>query len=160
VTNVIDSRTTIRQGRNIRVLTLITIAYLPLGYVTVSPRPSNLALDVLGLKRMYQGLFSVNHGILPANANSQLYAGLVVIFMVWTYGLALGLDEILAFLEPRWKTLKGRIFLDHPRPTSGPDASGGSADMSKASIGRATGYRKWTGRRRAGHDAETQWEPA
>jgi hypothetical protein len=42
VTNVVDSRTaledsktTIKQGNNIRVLTLITIVYLPLGFVTV-----------------------------------------------------------------------------------------------------------------------------
>lgn len=31
-----DSKTTIRQGNNIRILTYITIAYLPLGFVTVS----------------------------------------------------------------------------------------------------------------------------
>jgi hypothetical protein len=108
---------------------------------------------------MYQGLFSENHGILPTNANSQLYAGLVVIFMVGTYGLALSLDEILNFLEPRWRRLKGHIFLDNARPMSGQEASGGSADMSKVSTGRATGHRGWTGRRRARHDSGTQWEP-
>ena len=35
VTNVEDTKTTIKQGNNIRMLTLITIAYLPLSYVTV-----------------------------------------------------------------------------------------------------------------------------
>ena len=35
MTNVEDTRTTIKQGNNIRMLTLITIAYLPLSYVTV-----------------------------------------------------------------------------------------------------------------------------
>lgn len=108
---------------------------------------------------MYQGLFSENHGILPKNANSQLYAALVVIFMVGTYGLALSLDEILNFLKPRWKRLKGHIFLDNAKRMSGQDASGGSADMSKVSTGRTTGYQGQTRRRRAGHDAETQWEP-
>jgi hypothetical protein len=35
VTNVQDSRTTIRQGNNIGALTLLTIAYLPLTFTTV-----------------------------------------------------------------------------------------------------------------------------
>jgi Mg2+ and Co2+ transporter CorA len=35
VTNVQDSRTTIRQGKNIGALTLLTIAYLPLTFITV-----------------------------------------------------------------------------------------------------------------------------
>jgi hypothetical protein len=34
-----DSKTTIRQGNNIRILTYITIAYLPLGFVTVTVSP-------------------------------------------------------------------------------------------------------------------------
>lgn len=106
---------------------------------------------------MYQGLFSENHGILPANANSQLYAGLVVIFMVGTYSLALSLDKILNFLEPRWRRLKGYIFLDKARPMSGQDASDGSVEMSKVSTGCATGHRGRIGRRRAGYDAGTQW---
>jgi hypothetical protein len=99
----------------------------------------------------------VNHALLPANANSGLYAGLVVVFMVWTYGLALWLDEILDFVEPRWKGLQGRLFV-HPlkprRPrltgrvslgrsrrtttttTTNPDVSGGGggADLSKVVI--------------------------
>jgi len=102
---------------------------------------------------MYQGLFSENHGILPANANSQLYAGLVVIFMVATYSLALSLN----FLEPRWRRLKGSIFLDKARPMSGQDASDGRVEMSKVSTGRAIGHRWRTGRRRTGYDAGTQW---
>ncbi|KAH7357225.1 hypothetical protein BKA65DRAFT_223058 [Rhexocercosporidium sp. MPI-PUGE-AT-0058] len=31
-----DSKTTIKQGNNIRILTYITIAYLPLGFITAS----------------------------------------------------------------------------------------------------------------------------
>jgi len=44
ITNVVDTQTaladnqtTIQQGNNIRTLTYITIAYLPLGFITVSP---------------------------------------------------------------------------------------------------------------------------
>jgi hypothetical protein len=120
---------------------------------------------------MYQGLFSENHSILPKNANKQLYAGLIVIFMVGTYGLALSLDKILNFLEPRWRRLKGNIYSDNAgsriedawlkeRSSSGEASptSGGSADTSKVSTGRATGLRGWTGRKRPGHDAGTQLE--
>ena len=45
ITNVVDTQTaladnqtTIQQGNNIRTLTYITIAYLPLGFITVRER--------------------------------------------------------------------------------------------------------------------------
>ena len=170
-----DSKITIKQGNNIRVLTLITIAYLPLGYVTVSHRPQIWRLTLLRLK-LYQGLFSENHGILPANANGQLYAGLVSIFMVGTYGLALSLDKILKILEPRWEGLKGYLSVDNAgscaedvrlkersssgeaSPMSSQNASGGISDMAKVSTGRATGLRGWTRRKGAVYDAGTQLE--
>ena len=87
VTNVDDSRTTIKQGNNIRVLTLITIAYLPLGFVT--------------------SLYS-NHDILPTDAGTTLYAVLTVIFVVMTYGVALSLEMILDFIYPRWARFRDR----------------------------------------------------
>ncbi|KAK4221059.1 hypothetical protein QBC38DRAFT_149395 [Podospora fimiseda] len=42
ITNVLDNKTTIQQGNNVRVLTYITIAYLPLGFVIVSKFPFTL----------------------------------------------------------------------------------------------------------------------
>jgi CorA-like Mg2+ transporter protein len=88
VTNVDDSRTTIKQGNNIRVLTLITIAYLPLGFAT--------------------SLFSANHDILPTDAGTTLYAILTVIFVVTTYGLALSLEVISDFINSRWARFRDR----------------------------------------------------
>jgi hypothetical protein len=99
VTNVDDSRTTIKQDNNIRVLTLITIANLPLGFVTA--------------------LFSANHDILPTDAGTTLYAILTAIFVVTTYGLALSLEMISSFIYPRWARLSGRKQTE----SSTPDAS-------------------------------------
>jgi len=82
VTNVEDNRTTIKQGNNIRILTYITIAYLPLGFVT--------------------GLFSISHGSFMDHATNALYAILTVIFVVGTYGLALSLETIL----DQWERFK------------------------------------------------------
>ena len=121
---------------------------------------------------MYQGLFSENYNILPENANSQLYAGLVVIFMLGTYGLALSLDTILNFLEPRWRRLKGYISVDmagsrteHARlkeQSSSGEVSPtrrGSADRPRVSTGHATGLlRGWTGRKRPEQDVGTKLE--
>jgi hypothetical protein len=125
---------------------------------------------------MYQSLFSENHGILPENANGNLYAGLVVAFMVGTYGLALSLGKILNFFEPKWRRLKWYIGLDNAGswtedgrfkeqsssgeegPMNYQDGSSGSANRLKVSTGRATGFRGWAGRKRAGHDAGTQLE--
>ena len=102
MTNVQDSRTTIRQGKNIGALTLLTIAYLPLTFITVlshSPKRDLLHTN------SDQGLFSENHEILPTSAGKDLYAGLVVLSSGLTYGLA-GLllsDELLRFFGVHWK---------------------------------------------------------
>ncbi|MCJ1399477.1 hypothetical protein MMC11_002679 [Xylographa trunciseda] len=77
VTNVQDSHITIKQGNNIRMLTYITIAYLPLGFITA--------------------LFSMGHGIVPDNAGSILFVVLVVVFVIATYCLAFSLDSIFKF---------------------------------------------------------------
>ncbi|KAE9369730.1 hypothetical protein N431DRAFT_345331 [Stipitochalara longipes BDJ] len=94
VTNVLDNRTTIKQGNNIRILTYITIAYLPLGFVS--------------------GLFSINHASFMDNASNALYAVLTVVFVVGTYGLALSLETIIEqwvnFRDGEWrpKRMRGR----------------------------------------------------
>jgi Mg2+ and Co2+ transporter CorA len=82
VTNVVDSqtalddsKTTIRQGNNIRILTYITIAYLPLGFVT--------------------GLFSISHAPFMESAGNVAFALLVVFFVLGTYTLALSLENII-----------------------------------------------------------------
>jgi hypothetical protein len=77
-----DNRTTIKQGNNIRILTYITIAYLPLGFVA--------------------SLFSISHGSFMDNATNALYAVLTVVFVVGTYGLALSLETILE----QWKSFR------------------------------------------------------
>jgi hypothetical protein len=48
-----------------------------------------------------QGLFSENHGILPGSAGKDLYAGLVVLFTIVTYGLAWRLDSVIEFLKAK-----------------------------------------------------------
>ena len=70
-----DSKTTIRQGNNIRILTYITIAYLPLGFVT--------------------GLFSISHAPFMNSAGNVVFAVLTVIFVLGTYALALSLESII-----------------------------------------------------------------
>lgn len=77
-----DSKTTIRQGNNIRMLTYITIAYLPLGFVT--------------------GLFSIAHASFMDSAGNGGFAILVVVFVLGTYALALSLESII----DQWKRLK------------------------------------------------------
>ncbi|MCJ1396587.1 hypothetical protein MMC18_009478 [Xylographa bjoerkii] len=74
VTNVQDSHIAIKQGNNIRMLTYITIAYLPLGFITA--------------------LFSMGHEIVPDDAGSVLFVVLVVVFVFATYCLAFSLDRI------------------------------------------------------------------
>jgi hypothetical protein len=108
-----DSRTTIRQGNNIRVLTLVTISYLPLGFVTVSPL--SIALHLLCpncrcLTPAKQALFSVSHPILPNDAGATLYAILIVIFMVATYVVAFSLGLFLDVMQKPWHRLKERIL--------------------------------------------------
>jgi hypothetical protein len=126
---------------------------------------------------MYQGLFSENHGILPETASGQLYAGLVVLFMVATYSLALSLEKISDLLAPWWRRFKGCVSPDNAgsstedgrrkerrsgeeaSPVSNRDASDGSADVSKVSVGRVVGLRGWRGSsKRARADPVTQLE--
>ncbi|RDW66529.1 hypothetical protein BP6252_10164 [Coleophoma cylindrospora] len=79
ITNVEDSKTTIKQGNNIRILTYITICYLPLGFVTA--------------------LFSISHATFMNQATNLLYAILVIIFVIATYGLALSLEQLIDWIE-------------------------------------------------------------
>ncbi|KAI9049724.1 hypothetical protein LZ554_005876 [Drepanopeziza brunnea f. sp. 'monogermtubi'] len=70
-----DSKTTIKQGNNIRILTYITIAYLPLGFVT--------------------GLFSIEHATFMDQVGNNGFAVLTVVFILGTYALALSLESII-----------------------------------------------------------------
>ncbi|KAI0134259.1 hypothetical protein BJ170DRAFT_192466 [Xylariales sp. AK1849] len=93
VTNVEDSQATlnnakitVRQGNNIRTLTYITIAYLPLGFVT--------------------GLFSVQHAHFMDAATDAHFAGLTVLFVLVTYSIALFLQNIIdqmAHIVEKWR---------------------------------------------------------
>jgi hypothetical protein len=120
VTNVDDSRTTIKQGNNIRVLTLITIAYLPLGFVTA--------------------LFSASHGIIPDNAGTTLYAILTAVFVVTTYGLALSLEGISNFIHPRWAGFRARKQKGHSTNSASKAQEGIAIEIGKWS--RLFGKRK------------------
>ncbi|KAK4161191.1 hypothetical protein QBC43DRAFT_292255 [Cladorrhinum sp. PSN259] len=75
ITNVLDNKTTIQQGNNVRVLTYITIAYLPLGFVI--------------------GLYSVQHGTFMEGASNGLFYGLLVGFSVLTWILAYLLERAI-----------------------------------------------------------------
>ncbi|KAL3424188.1 GTPase-activator protein for ras-like GTPase containing protein [Phlyctema vagabunda] len=96
VTNVEDSKTALKQGNEISILTYITIVYLPLGFVT--------------------GLFSINenYASFMDNANNIIYAVLIVIFVLGTYALALNFGIILSqwakFKHARrlWKEKRGQ----------------------------------------------------
>ncbi|KAI9736318.1 MAG: hypothetical protein M1834_001204 [Cirrosporium novae-zelandiae] len=79
-----ESHIATAQGENIRILTLITIVYLPLGFVA--------------------GLFSVNDGILPNQPSLGLFIGLIFVFVVITYGLAFSLGK---WIKMRDKSQEG-----------------------------------------------------
>ncbi|KAK3350290.1 hypothetical protein B0T25DRAFT_457435, partial [Lasiosphaeria hispida] len=86
ITNVVDTQTaladnqtTIQQGNNIRTLTYITIAYLPLGFIT--------------------GLFSIQHATFMNQATNWQFAVLIVLFSLCTYLLAFSLDRALVRFE-------------------------------------------------------------
>ncbi|RFU28998.1 hypothetical protein B7463_g7345, partial [Scytalidium lignicola] len=76
VTNVEDSRAAIKQNNNIRVLTYITIAYLPLAYVAA--------------------LFSLSVDILPGNFGSSDYVWMTLCFVVATFAAAFSIEPIQA----------------------------------------------------------------
>ncbi|KAH8205701.1 hypothetical protein TruAng_000195 [Truncatella angustata] len=82
VTNVADSRAaletariTVNQGKNIRTLTYITVAYLPVGFVT--------------------GLFSVSHAPFMDSAGNLAFALLMTITILVTYMIALFLQNVI-----------------------------------------------------------------
>ncbi|KAL2072990.1 hypothetical protein VTL71DRAFT_10314 [Oculimacula yallundae] len=81
-----DSKTTIKQGNNIRILTYITIAYLPLGFIT--------------------GLFSIEHATFMDKVGNNGFAILTVVFILGTYTLALSLENIIGqwerFRKEKW----------------------------------------------------------
>ena len=174
--NITLSKTTIKQGNNIRVLTLLTIVYLPLGYVTVG-LPSNYVYCVR--LTLLQGLFSENHGILPNSAGKDLYAGLVVLFTIVTYGLAWRLDKIIEFLKAKGKILKRHFnreepdsSTDNPRannpdeatPVSSRDTTKGSVDVTEQPAMLGPNSRGWrpgwrSGRNQIVQDEEIPLEP-
>ena len=106
VTNVQDSHTALKQNSNIRILTYITIAYLPLSFITVRNLGTFFGiLSPLGQGRMtlcskywphLQALFSMSHGIIPDSAGTTLFAVLISIFVVSTFMVALSLETIIS----------------------------------------------------------------
>ncbi|KAM0809294.1 hypothetical protein AB5N19_09637 [Seiridium cardinale] len=91
VTNVEDSQATlknaditVRQGNNIRTLTYITIAYLPIGFVT--------------------GLFSIDYVQFMQHAGDVTFAVLMTVTILVTYTVALFLQDII----DKWSNLTVR----------------------------------------------------
>lgn len=91
MTNVAQSLEGLEQNANIRILTFITIGYLPLGFVAA--------------------LFALSDGILPKNAGRGLFIGLIFVFMAATFAFAILIpwisDSISAFNIYRRE--KGRL---------------------------------------------------
>jgi len=95
ITNVVDTQTaladnqtTIQQGNNIRTLTYITIAYLPLAFIT--------------------GLFSIQHATFMDQATNWQFAVLIVLFSLGTYLLAFTLDRALVQFKGKFWPMKLR----------------------------------------------------
>ncbi|KAM7213096.1 hypothetical protein V8F06_011519 [Rhypophila decipiens] len=97
ITNVVDTQTalsynitTIQQGNNIRTLTYITIAYLPLGLVCA--------------------LYSLEEGTFMKGASDQMFGALIVGCSLGTYLLAYVLDKMLVKFESIAWVPKGLRF--------------------------------------------------
>jgi Mg2+ and Co2+ transporter CorA len=76
---VTQSTITVNQGNNIRILTYITIAYLPLGFVVA--------------------LFALNDNIIPNNGSKTTFIVLMVVFFVATISLATTLKQVEELLR-------------------------------------------------------------
>jgi hypothetical protein len=113
-----DSKTTIRQGNNIRILTYITIAYLPLGFVT--------------------GLFSISHAPFMESAGNVAFAVLVVLFVLGTYTLALSLENII----DQWVRLRDERWGVRGLTTNPPRRNHGEAKLSFNVLGSCCGLRR------------------
>ena len=71
-----QSKITVAQGNNIRILTYITIAYLPLGFVAA--------------------LFAVNHNIVPDSLGRASFIAFIVVFFTGTIVLAVTLQTMFS----------------------------------------------------------------
>jgi hypothetical protein len=93
LTNITDNKPTIKKGKNIKVLTKITIAYLPFTLITVSPNLLNLIPDFSNVGQ--KGLFSgdSNAHILPQNAGLGMFFGLIAVCVIITESIALNIWE-------------------------------------------------------------------
>ncbi|PVH79529.1 hypothetical protein DL98DRAFT_655454 [Cadophora sp. DSE1049] len=105
-----DSKTTIKQGNNIRILTYITIAYLPLGFIT--------------------GLFSIEHADFMENVGNNGFAILTVVFVLGTYALALSLENII----DQWERFRQEKWGRPGKSKTGSDGMVGEDDESKLSF--------------------------
>ena len=113
-----DSKTTIRQGNNIRILTYITIAYLPLGFVT--------------------GLFSISHAPFMDSAGNVLFAVLVLVFVLGTYALALSLESII----DQWSRLRKEKWGAKGLTASPPKRDDTESKLSFNALGSCCGFRR------------------
>ncbi|PBP23734.1 hypothetical protein BUE80_DR005413 [Diplocarpon rosae] len=124
-----DSKTTIKQGNNIRILTYITIAYLPLGFIT--------------------GLFSIEHATFMNSAGNNGFAILTVLFVLGTYALALSLESII----DQWGRFRTAEKSAGRARRRAPTADEG-ADTPRLSLHVAA----WLGLRRRKRDVDGTWE--
>jgi len=107
-TNVEQSLESLEQNSNIRILTFITIAYLPLGFVAVriTPHPPPLprapgpfSHNQNACLHISQALFSIGYGILPESAGRGLFIGLIILFFTATITMGTFIETITNIWE-------------------------------------------------------------
>jgi hypothetical protein len=116
-----ESREAVKQGENIRILTLITIGYLPVSLVIVRttpapPAPKEIHPRIFPINRTPKALFSNSHGILAETASQGYFLWLVLILMVTTFTLA-GFLGSLTDLFKFTRKLTARITRPVLQPT-------------------------------------------
>lgn len=98
-------------------LTLITIAYLPLSYVMVRLR-NLMKTDLSESQRLIllQSLFSVSEWALPRHEGLSIYVKYLFIFLIMTFITAFSLDLVLR-KAPKVKEIFRTLFTESSPPT-------------------------------------------
>jgi hypothetical protein len=132
-----DSKTTIRQGNNIRMLTYITIAYLPLGFITVSQPLCNQTYS-FSRTNLSKGLFSIGHATFMDSAGNVTFGILVLVFVLGTYVLALSLESII----DQWSRLRKEKWGTRGLTKSPPSHIDAESKLSFNVLGSCCGFRR------------------
>ena len=87
-------------------MTYITIGYLPLGFIAVR-RFSHTLDTVNNTADAHKSLFSMGHDIMPHQASTTLFAILISVSVLGTYGLAFSLQRLIKILDYLVRWMKG-----------------------------------------------------